>query len=106
MELWIRSQEKTKLIKVENIMIIENVIEEMTILGVSEKQTIQSEVMIIASDTLVGTYKTKERAIEVLTEIQNLLKPIRRFHKGEKYQEPNKIVDLTPNVVVYEMPEK
>lgn len=59
MELWIRSQDKEILLKVNELEIEAN--------------------MIIAFDNnkyqCLGTYKTKERALEVLDEIQNILKP-------------------------------
>ena len=59
MELWIRSQDKEILLKVNELEIEAN--------------------MIIAFDNnkyqCLGTYKTKKRALEVLDEIQNILKP-------------------------------
>ena len=70
MELWIRSQDNMNLVKVRQI-------------GVNYQDNKQ----IIANYTpelyensggyyeLLGTYKTKERALEVLDEIQNILKP-------------------------------
>ena len=70
MELWIRSQDKMNLVKVRQI-------------GVNYQDNKQ----IIANYTpelyensggyyeLLGTYKTKERSLEVLDEIQNILMP-------------------------------
>ena len=59
MELWIRSQDKETLIKIEHLDIYNSwdnwIIEEC---GVD-----------------LGHYKTKERALEVLDEIQDILKP-------------------------------
>ena len=60
MELWIRSQDRTNLIKVEHVAIVNN----YTINAMSTNW-----------DYDIGTYKTKERALEVLDEIQNILKP-------------------------------
>ena len=133
MELWIRSQDKTKLIKAENIMIIEDVIKGMTIVDVSKGETIQppikSEIMIIASDVVVGNYKTKERALEVLNEIQSKLKGTfllkmkdekysKYIEDGKKYLEDlngigivtgDTCFDIEPinkDIYVYEMPEE
>ena len=60
MELWIRSQDREYLEKLEKIYLWKNSFGEYKIDGKSE----------------LGTYKTKERALEVLDEIQKLLIPI------------------------------
>ena len=57
MELWIRSQDREYLEKVEKIYIWKNSFEEYQIDGKSE----------------LGTYKTKKSALEVLDELQNIL---------------------------------
>lgn len=111
MDLWIRSQDKTKLIKVENIMIIEDVIEGMTIVDVSKGETIQppikSKIMIIASDIVVGTYNTKERALQVLDDITNfLLRELKIINSS--YQNADieiKSKSYVDDCKVYEMPE-
>ena len=61
MELWIRSQDKTTLIRSYEIYISEQ----------------QNTYLIRAKRTshILGSYLTIERAIEVLDEIQNILKP-------------------------------
>ena len=78
MELWIRSQDKLKLVKVNYVYAIENKINSFSIYG----ETIDSA-------PIIGRYETKERALEVLDEIQNYI--------------------LLPNTdnsaYVYEMPE-
>ena len=63
MELWIRSQDKTKLVKVDNI----------SYLDVADDY--EKEVHSLWNDCkgVLGIYKTKERALEVLGEIQDLL---------------------------------
>ena len=61
MELWIRSQDKTFLKKVNTIGIVEG----SDFCFISENLT-----------TDFGKYKTKERALEVLDEIQNEVKYI------------------------------
>lgn len=57
MELWIRSQDRDYLEKVEKIYLWENSFKEYQIDGKSE----------------LGTYKTKKRALEVLDEIQKII---------------------------------
>lgn len=75
MELWVRSQDKTFLRKVNTIGIVEG----KDFWSIDENLTVS-----------FGKYKTKERAIEVLDEIQNYI--------------------LLPNTdnsaYVYKMPEK
>ncbi len=63
MELWIRSQDKTKLVKVDNISYMD-MAEDMD----SEKHSLWND-----CKGILGTYKTKERALEVLDEIQDEL---------------------------------
>ena len=62
MELWIRSQDKEVLTRVVDIWKDAN------------KNEIWSKSSFAIKNCL-GIYKTKERAIEVLDEIQNILKP-------------------------------
>lgn len=77
MDLWIRSQNKKMLIKSKKIAIEENK---------------DSDECIIVNYTEnlewcnLGIYKTKERALEVLDEIENFL--------------------INDNCIVYQMPEK
>ena len=80
MELWIRSQEKTRLIKVNNILAY---CFEDGSCGIQ-----------INSQCFVGEYTSKERALEVLDEIQN---KIEQFNTKTDY-------NCTSNV--YEMPQK
>ena len=58
MELWIRSQDRTNLIRVEHLALTNN----KTITGMSTNW-----------DYDLGTYETKERALEVLDEIQKTI---------------------------------
>ena len=76
MELWIRSQDKTFLRKVNTIGIVEG----RDFWSIDENLTIS-----------FGKYKTKERVLEVLDEIQDLLQ--------------NAYVGGS-NRIVYQMPEK
>ena len=118
MELWIRSQDKEDLIKVDNLG-----------LAYREKYNFMEKIGDIDNYCIcqfvddyhvkLGTYKTKERAIKVLDEIQNILKPkyildtssIKpdgAFYEGngvifQKYNANVEIKELS--TFVYEMPE-
>lgn len=59
MELWIRSQNKGTLIKVERLGHIDGRI----------------DAHFSSGNCKLGTYKSSKRALEVLDEIQNILKP-------------------------------
>ena len=68
MELWIRSQDKMNLVKVRQISVNYQ----------DNKQIIANYMPELYENSgeyyeILGTYKTKERAIEVLDEIQDLL---------------------------------
>jgi hypothetical protein len=62
MELWVRSQDKTTLSKIINFKI-----EGRQVIGNTKEDN---------WDICLGTYKSKERALEILDEIQNILKPV------------------------------
>ena len=66
MELWIRSQDKERLTKVEDLYIEFN--------GDTNPK-IDSHRIVADKFINLGIYKSKERALEVLDEIQNTLKP-------------------------------
>lgn len=103
MELWIRSQDRTTLMKVDRLDI-----------------DYSNGLYLIKSDgfvTLLANYKSEERALEVLDEIQNILKPIIKIKyeyddsqpimNGEwlkSLKEENKIEELS--TYVYEMPKE
>ena len=63
MELWIRSQDRERLFKIDK-------------LGIEEAEGF---LVVLYTDKYewyrLGNYKTKERALEVLDEIQNILQP-------------------------------
>lgn len=70
MELWIRSQDKTRLIKVSNVQYT------------YRKGDLYSDVRgkhyigtYYDNLEILGEYASKERALEVLDEIQNILRP-------------------------------
>lgn len=83
MELWVRSQDKTFLRKVNTIGIVEG----RDFWSIDENLTVS-----------FGKYKTKERAIEVLDEIQDLL-------KKDKFKDERFCCDKLTKAMVYEMPE-
>lgn len=107
MELWVRSQDKRILQKVDNIFLDADY-------GNKRISTYDEH------NTELGAYKTKERALEILDEIQNILrpkyildsssiKPDGNFYveKGmifQKYDANAKIEELS--TFVYQMPEK
>lgn len=65
MELWIRSQDKMSLMKVNKVCFERNIDDEPTIYGYENYENYER----------LGIYKTKERALEVLDEIERLLMP-------------------------------
>ena len=61
MELWIRSQDRECLMKVDRLDY--------------DLSNYKHRIMVNGYQTLVAEYETKKRALEVLDEIQNILKP-------------------------------
>ena len=70
MNLWIRSQDKMNLVKVRQISV--NYQDNKQIIANYTPESYENSGVYYE---LLGTYKTKERALEVLDEIQNILKP-------------------------------
>ena len=113
MELWIRSQDKTTLIKAIKICFERNIDDEPTIYGYEKYDNYER----------LGVYKTKERALEVLDEIQNKLNESNNSY--EDLVNKLKIFSETPiikcdnndncnislniamlkNMIIYEMPK-
>lgn len=100
MELWIRSQDKETLVKVNDISIEMNMI-----YGYFDKSTEYEH---------LGSYATKERAIEVLDEIQNIIKEkdiitnckgLLSLVNNKSLDEANKILERIEEIAVYEMPK-
>ena len=86
MDLWIRSQDREKLCKVHDLCVREN-------------QNENNETNYVIQDIYtMATYTTKERALEVLDEIQNKIKHINKFSLvNENYECDD---------CVYEMPQE
>lgn len=87
MKLWVRSQDREKLLKIngiqyQNCKLVEN-------------ETIETNILIgfysSYENEILGEYKTKERALEVLDEIQDLLQ---NAYTGKS------------NIILYLMPEE
>ena len=98
MELWIRSQDKEKLLKIngiqyQNCKLVEN-------------ETVEANILIgfysSYENEILGEYNTKERAIEILNEIQDELISS-DFMPIEKNEE---VVLTCGSAKIYEMPEK
>ncbi len=112
MDLWIRSQDKESLIQVDCLCIEKNELD--------KGKYIYSSFDIVQGCITLGTYKTKERAIEILDEIQNLIQPKMNFivsqhidfdNDGEGLigcnilkEEPK--IERISDVIVYEMPKE
>ena len=100
MELWIRSQDKKFLAKVDNIFCINNTL----FYDHHENKAV------------LGHYETKERALEVLDEIQNIFKPQLIIQKTEGIittaDRSMRIINPTygdikeMSIAVYEMPKE
>ena len=113
MELWIRSQDKEKLRKIVDLKYQKGSFDDDSVeVIVGTSQYDEWEVL--------GIYKTKERALEVLDEIQEIINPIPKFictqhidfdRKEEgfigytTYKEEPKIEQIS-DVFVYEMPKE
>lgn len=100
MELWIRSQDKERLIKVENLYVEYN--------GDVDPNL---HTYRIVTDKFVelGTYISKERALEVLDEIQARLKNNIHFQKNNlclKNGYDNLYIPYEESLKVYEMPKE
>ena len=123
MDLWIRSQTKIGLIKTNDIY-IRSVLHKKDI---NDKG--KSVWQILANNEIVAEYCTKERALEVIREIQNLLMSQDKLlistevldyeygesiynhikNKGWLLVDDNKnesVKYITPNTIVYEMPKE
>lgn len=68
MELWIRTQTGQSLVKINNVSIT--------------KQT-EGRYIIDCDNWILGRYKSEERALQILDEIQNILQPRVIYHQPE-----------------------
>ena len=86
MELWVRSQDRKLLEKA--VMIKTGIVGE-------------TPVIVVNNDYVYGEYKTKERALEVLDEIQGKITVRKENEYGVEYIMIN---DVAP--IIYEMPKE
>lgn len=98
MELWIRSQDKKNLVKVNSLWIMDNQIWMEVPFYENHKKL---GLTISGHNHKLAEYKTKERALEVLDEIQN---KINLINLGHDFGSP--MVDLKNPTYIYQMPEK
>lgn len=92
MELWIRSQDKTRLSIITNIQLVECG-GEYSLVGYTNDYM---------DDFDLGTYKTKERALEVLDEIQRI---VNGNDIVERLGNKGNMLNVFPNLF-YQMPEE
>jgi len=99
MELWIRSQDRNNLKKVNNIYV-----EEITKDYDSWVGNIYSQPYVITSDNgNLGFYGTKDRALEVLDDIEDKLI---NCTFAKKQNGLGEVLDFMPNpTYIYEMPK-
>lgn len=97
MKLWIRSQNKSLLKQVSDLKVkeVENRTYKYGDIGKS------NEFAIVSNDIILGCYETKERALEVLDEIQ---KKINLINLGRDFNSP--MIDLNNLTYIYEMPKE
>ena len=105
MELWIRSQDRENLLKTD-IVAMEEITE-------NEEYWIYAGHEMYDPYRVFAVYHSKERALEVLDEIQNLLKPLMKvkneFKKSEltgncNWEQDVEYVNIPTRV--YEMPQE
>lgn len=93
MELWIRSQDRLLLANVKNFYIVDSDSEERVVIcGYTSDDF---------NDFDLGSYNTKERALEVLDEIQH---KINLINLGHDFGSP--MIDLNNPTYIYEMPKE
>lgn len=96
MELWVRSQDKSSIVKVDNLYVsVGNYI----CYYVEKGKEVPGTYYRPSGE--LGRYETKERALEVLDEIQRLITDLQYLNYAIKNDD---FCSYRPNV--YEMPEK
>ena len=108
MDLWIRSQNKEKLVKVNDLNLYDSNILKNDFILAKEDEKDYSKIMIIANDNVnLGRY-TKERALEVLDELQNKLLKSKYDKAREDYGKhsdcKDTLIEIGSSTYVYEMP--
>lgn len=104
MDLWIRSQDKEVLGQFKNLCVEENMSGDIIILGSDGHIHINDKV---TSAFELGIYETKERALEVLDEIQSRICPdVTVKGNNEELDILIKAQMLNYMITVYQMPEE
>lgn len=103
MKLWIRTQDKTKLMEAEELIIKEVVKTDANNVNGYKQEMVGCNICV--GYIPVALYKTKERALQVLDEIQNLLSG-KVFVKKSKTDNELDVKPINRESIVYEMPEK
>ena len=112
MELWIRSQDKTDLVKVNALWIMDNQIWMEVPFYENHKKL---GLTVTGHNHKLAEYKSKERALEVLDEIQKLFEPkiilksikeIAQTLDGVYYTNPDEYEIEQLSSYVYQMPEE
>lgn len=91
MELWIRSQDGESLAKVDRVELYD---------GLNNDWTLQCVFRVL------GRYKTKERALQVLDAIQNILQPRVIYHEPTQVNDYHDMIDAYSNDVVLQTTQK
>lgn len=110
MELWIRSQSRKSLIKVEKIEMVDaNNIKKLLYINkydeIEKEQTTNNDFEIVSDYNSLGIYKTEERALEVLNEIQKIIQ--NNVIEMQTYGNPEREWRYYYNTsIVYEMPKE
>lgn len=101
MKLWIRSQDKEEIIQIIRLFVKESYANYEICANVN------------SGFAILGEYKTKERALEILDEIMNLLEQEEFFHirksslnNLDEIAEPKYILKPVGNPKVYRMPKE
>lgn len=101
MNLWIRSQNKEKLLKISGVQYQNGKLQ--------GNQTIPANILIgfysSYDNEILGEYKTKERALEVLDEIQNKIEDIQEDYLMACMKDKRTYESIAFDNYVYEMPK-
>ena len=99
MEVWIRTQNKEMLTKIEDVSFIKDSQANAYIILTTKTSVPTWHHSHFGRATILGVYNTRERALQVLDEIQNLLVQPTAFLKadipqGVSYEDANKYNEL------------
>ena len=86
MEIWIRTQNKEMLTKIEDVSFIKDSQTDDYVILTTKTSVPAWHHLHFGGATILGVYKTKEKALQVLDEIQNLLVQPTAFLKADILQ--------------------